>query len=170
MKDIKLVVLDVDGTLTDGKIYIDNNGVESKAFHVKDGMAIVQAIKHGIEILIITGKKSRIVEIRAKELGIKEIHQGIHHKDEMLKELLEKRNMELHEVGYVGDDINDLKIMTMVGFSACPSDAAVEIKQIANYISNFKGGEGAVREILRYILEEKGIWEDIIQNYKGVNQ
>jgi 3-deoxy-D-manno-octulosonate 8-phosphate phosphatase (KDO 8-P phosphatase) len=170
MKDIKLVVLDVDGTLTDGKIYIDNNGVETKAFNVKDGMAIAQAIKHDLEIVIMTGRKSRIVEIRACELGISEIYQGVKDKDEKLLQILERKNINLREVAYIGDDINDLKVMKMVGFSACPKDAVKEVKNEVDYISNYNGGEGAVREILELILKEKGIWGKIVEKYEGGNQ
>jgi 3-deoxy-D-manno-octulosonate 8-phosphate phosphatase (KDO 8-P phosphatase) len=170
MKNIKLVLLDVDGTLTDGKIYLNNNGMETKAFNIKDGMAIAQAIKYGMEIVIITGRTSKIVEIRSTELGIKEVYQGIKNKEEKVNEILKKKNIKLNEIAYVGDDINDLKIMKMVSFSACPNDAAKQVKTISNFISEYKGGEGAVREILELILEKKGVWKQVIEKYKGVNQ
>lgn len=170
MENIKLVVLDVDGTLTDSKLYIDNNGVETKAFNVKDGMAIAQAIKNDLEIAIITGRNSEIVKIRATELGIKEVYQGVKSKEEKIIQILERKDISLNETGYVGDDINDLKVMKMVGFSACPKDAVKQIKNIVNFVSQYKGGEGAVREILELILEKKDIWQQVIDKYEGVNQ
>ncbi len=170
MKEIKLAVLDVDGTLTDGKIYIDNNGVESKAFNVKDGMAITQWIKADLDVVIITGRRSEIVEIRAKELGIKDIYQGIHAKKEKLIEVLEEKNIKLSEVVYIGDDINDLEVMKSVGYAACPRDAVKQIKKASNLVSEYNGGEGAVREILELLMEEKGVWKKVIEKYEGVNQ
>jgi 3-deoxy-D-manno-octulosonate 8-phosphate phosphatase (KDO 8-P phosphatase) len=109
MKNIKLIILDVDGTLTDGKIYIDNNGVESKTFNVKDGMAIAQAIKYGINVSIITGRESEINNIRSKELGINEIHQSVINKVDKVKEIIKRLDIKLDKVCYVGDDINDFK-------------------------------------------------------------
>lgn len=170
MKEIKLAVLDVDGTLTDGKIYIDNNGIEAKAFNVKDGMAIAQWVKVGLDAVIITGRRSKIVEIRAKELGIKDIYQGIHAKKEKLIEILEEKNIKLSEVVYIGDDINDLEVMKSVGCAACPKNAVKQVKKISNLVSEYNGGDGAVREILELLMEEKGIWEKVIEKYEGVSQ
>jgi len=170
MKTIKLIVLDVDGTLTDGKLYIDNNGVETKAFNVKDGMAIAQWIKNGFDVVIITGRKSKVVEVRANELGITEIHQKIHDKKGKLLSILKNKNIDLAEIAYVGDDINDLEVMKMVGYPACPKDAVKEIREVSKFISEYNGGEGAVREILEEIMKEKNIWDKIVKKYEGVNQ
>ncbi|UUV18847.1 HAD-IIIA family hydrolase [Fusobacteria bacterium ZRK30] len=167
MKDIKLVVLDVDGTLTDGKLYIDNNGVETKAFHVKDGMAIAQGIKNGLDILILTGRESKIVEVRAKELGITEIYQGIKDKKTKIEEVLKDKNLNYNNVAYIGDDINDLEVMKLVGYSGCPRDAVKQIRGISDLISEYNGGEGAVREIIEIILEKQGIWEKVLKKYTG---
>lgn len=167
---IKLVVLDVDGTLTDGKLYIDNMGNEMKAFDVKDGLAISQSIKQGIKFAIITGKTSQIVEKRGKELGIQEIVQGSWDKVADLKKILEKYNFTFEETAYIGDDLIDLKSMKLCGFSACPSDAVNEIKEISDYISSKTGGNGAVREILEIILKKQNLWENIINNFTATEQ
>lgn len=170
MEEIKLIVLDVDGTLTDGKIYMDNRGVETKAFNVKDGMAIAQAIKYGLMVAIITGRKSEIVEHRARELNIQEIHQGIQNKIETLKAIKSKHQLAWHQILYIGDDINDLEAMKMVGVSGCPRDAAQIVKEEATIVSKLKGGEGAVREILDKLLKEKGLYNQIIKGYTGGEQ
>lgn len=170
LNNIKLIILDVDGTLTDGKIYYDNNGNEMKAFNAKDGMAIAQAIKNGIEIAIITGRKSEIVDRRGKELGIKYIFQGIHRKIEALNELIEELHIINDNVMYIGDDINDLEIMKQVKFAACPFDAVNEVKEICDIISSYTGGNGAVREIIENVLKIQGKWDEIVNIYIGINQ
>lgn len=170
MKDIKLIVLDVDGTLTDGKIYIDSLGNEIKAFNVKDGMAIAQAIKYGIDCAIITGRNSEIVNKRANELGIKHIYQGIHNKKEQLDFILNDLNLDYSNCAYIGDDINDLEVMKQVKFSACPNDAAIEIIECSDYISRYNGGDGAVRDIIERILKKQELWNKIITKYKGIAQ
>lgn len=170
MKNIKLIALDVDGTLTDGKIYYDSIGNEMKAFDAKDGMVISQAINSGIVIAIITGRKSSIVERRAKELGVKHIYQGIHSKVEALECILNQLDITSNEVMYIGDDINDLKIMSKVRYAACPRNAVKEVRDISDIISEKDGGNGAVREIVEIVLKEQEKWTSIIQEYSGVSQ
>lgn len=170
MNDIKLIVLDVDGTLTDGKIYIDSLGNEMKAFNVKDGMAIAQAIKYGIDCAIITGRNSEIVNKRAKELGIKHVYQGIHNKKDQLSFILEDLKININNCAYIGDDINDLDVMKRVGFSACPNDAVNEIIKCSDFISRYSGGNGAVREIIEHILKQQGFWNEVINKYEGIAQ
>lgn len=167
---IKLVVLDVDGTLTDGKLYIDNTGNEMKSFDVKDGLAISQSVKQGIKFAIITGKTSKIVERRGKELGIQEIVQGSRDKVADLEKILEKYSIAYEETAYIGDDLIDLKPMKLCGFSACPNDAVDEIKEISDYIAAKKGGCGAVREVLEIILKEQNLWQNIIENFTATEQ
>lgn len=167
---IKLIVLDVDGTMTDGKLYIDNMGNEMKAFDVKDGLAISQAVKQGIIFAIITGKTSKIVERRGKELGIQEIFQGSRDKVKDLEIILKKYNFTLEETAYVGDDLIDLKPMKLCGFSACPNDAVEEIQEIADYTASKNGGCGAVREIIELILKEQNLWQNIIDNFTATEQ
>lgn len=170
MDNIKLIILDVDGTLTDGKITIGSDGSEYKSYNVKDGIAIAQALKCKIGIAILTGRTSKIVEIRAKELGIKDIFQGLRTKRDKVEELAKSNGLNLEEVAYIGDDINDLEAMQVVGFKGCPSDASSEIKEISDFVSTQKGGEGAVREIIELILEQQGLWKKLIKNYNYINQ
>ena len=167
---IKLIVLDVDGTLTDGKLYIDNMGNEMKAFDVKDGLAISQSIKQGLIFAIITGKTSKIVERRGKELGIQEIIQGSWNKVEDLEKILKKYNITYDETAYIGDDLIDLKPMKLCGFSACPKDSVNEIIEISDFVSTKNGGCGAVREILEFILKKQNLWKNIINNFTATAQ
>lgn len=163
---IKLVLLDVDGTLTDGGIYRGNNGEELKRFNVKDGYAIVNAQKLGIEFGIITGRKSELVEIRAKELKIKYLYQGISEKTVILEEIMKKDGSSKEEIAYMGDDLNDLLIMKQVGLSGTPKDAVDEVIQVADFVSKKNGGSGAVREFIEHILKKDGKWEIFLKNIK----
>ena len=163
---IKLVLLDVDGTLTDGGIYRGNNGEELKRFNVKDGYAIVNAQKLGIEFGIITGRKSELVEIRAKELKIKYLYQGISEKTVILEEIMKKDGLSKEEIAYMGDDLNDLLIMKQVGLSGTPKDAVDEIIQVTDFVSKKNGGSGAVREFIEHILKKDGKWEIFLKNIK----
>ena len=161
---IKLVLLDVDGTLTDGRIYRGNNGEELKRFNVKDGYAIVNAQKLGIEFGIITGRKSELVEIRAKELKIKYLYQGISEKTVILEEIMKKDGLSKEEIAYMGDDLNDFLIMKQVGLSGTPKDAVDEVIQVADFVSKKNGGSGAVREFIEHILKKDGKWEIFLKN------
>lgn len=167
MKDIKFLVLDVDGTLTDGKIYVDDKDNSFKAFNVKDGFALVNWLKLGGEVAILTGKKSNIVEKRAKELGIKYIIQGSKNKKQDLKNLLKELNITFENVAYMGDDLNDLGVIKSVGFSACPKDSVQEVLEITNFISSKNGGDGAVREFLEHIMKKNGMWKKILEKYSN---
>ena len=163
---IKLVLLDVDGTLTDGGIYRGNNGEELKRFNVKDGYAIVNAQKLGIEFGIITGRKSELVEIRSNELKIKYLYQGISEKTVILKEIMQKTELKKEEIAYMGDDLNDILIMKQSGLTGAPKDAADEVIQIVDFVSGKNGGSGAVREFVEYILKKDGKWETFLKNVK----
>lgn len=155
-KRIKYLVMDVDGTLTDGKIYMGNSGEVCKAFNAKDGYGICNIlIPAGIKPIILTGRTSRIVENRCMELGITEIYQGISDKLTKLNEILEHTNSDYSQVAYIGDDINDLICMTTIrnggGVIGCPADAVESVKVEADFISKKNGGEGAVREFIEKI-------------------
>ena len=163
---IKLVLLDVDGTWTDGGIYRGNNGEELKRFNVKDGYAIVNAQKLGIEFGIITGRKSELVEIRSNELKIKYLYQGISEKTVILEEIMQKTGLEKEEIAYMGDDLNDILIMKQSGLTGAPKDAADEVIQIVDFVSEKNGGSGAVREFVEYILKKDGKWETFLKNVK----
>lgn len=150
--NIKMLVMDVDGTLTDGKIYIGNNGEVMKAFDVKDGYGIVSLPHYEILPVIITGRKSNIVEERAKELKIEELYQGVCDKAEVLKTVAKNNNILLREVAYIGDDLNDLDCIKVCGLTACPNNAIDDIISRVDYICKNNGGNGAVREFINYII------------------
>lgn len=159
MKSIKLLVLDIDGTLTDGKIYIGGQGEVMKAFDIKDGYAIYKLLpERGIKPVVITGRTSKIVENRCSELGISELHQGCLNKGEKLKEIAHNNGLTITEDGkiqgcaYIGDDLIDLPGMLLSEIVGCPSDAVKEIKEISSYVCSKKGGDGAVREFVEWIL------------------
>ncbi|WP_084786589.1 KdsC family phosphatase [Bacillus tuaregi] len=151
--NIKMLVLDVDGTLTDGKIYMGSHGEMMKAFNVKDGFGIVKLQAQGIVPVIMTGRVSEIVEQRAKELGITEIHQGIKDKVKVLRQIADRYQYQLEEVAYIGDDENDIESMKLCGVVGCPADAVDSVIEIADYVCKRKGGKGAVREFIEYLLE-----------------
>lgn len=165
--EIKLLALDVDGVLTDGKIILDNNGVEFKAFCAHDGMGIKAALKAGLIVALITSRSSNAVKIRATELGITEIYLGCEDKFSALSELIEKYTIDLSQVCYVGDDLVDLSVLTRVGWAVTVPQACNEVKQYSHYITNRSCGEGAVREIIEMILKQNGDWERLIQYYTG---
>lgn len=160
---IKCIVLDVDGTLTDGGIFYDSSGQESKRFDVKDGLGIKVAMEAGFQIVILTGRKSSMVERRAKELGIKFLLDGIQDKYSILSAFAENHSISMNQICYIGDDWNDMRAMTAVGLCACPADAAPEIQQICQIISKKNGGHGAVRECLEILLRKTGLWETAVR-------
>jgi 3-deoxy-D-manno-octulosonate 8-phosphate phosphatase (KDO 8-P phosphatase) len=162
---VKMIIFDIDGTLTDGSIIIDSKGNESKKFNVKDGFAIAQAVLNGIICVIITGRESEVVKIRAKELKIEEIYQGIKDKSVKIREVVKKYNIKLEETAYFGDDINDLPAFLIAGFKGCTADGVEELKEKADFISKRNGGDGAAREFVEFILREKGIWKKIVEKY-----
>ena len=149
----KILVMDVDGTLTDGKIYIGSEGEMFKAFNVKDGLGISKLHSNNIIPVIITGRKSEINRIRSKELRIEEIYQGENNKIERIKDIVRRYRCSLSEVAYIGDDDNDLQCMRACGFSGCPSDAIESVKEAVDMVCAKSGGQGAVREFIEYILD-----------------
>lgn len=152
--NIKLLVMDVDGTLTDGKINMGPDGEVFKAFDIKDGYAINEMLPaHGIVPAIITGRTSRIVENRARELHITELYQGKHDKLDTLKQLMAKHGCSRENVAYIGDDILDIECMHKCGVVGCPADSCRQVKEIAHYVCNRNGGDGAVREFIEFLLE-----------------
>lgn len=156
--DIKLLVMDVDGTLTDGKIYMSANGELMKAFNIKDGYALAHLREYGIEPVIITGRESEIVRQRCLELNILELYQGIENKLFLLKDICSKYGVDLSGVAYIGDDLNDLQCISYCGCTACPADAMDIVKKKVDYVCKARGGEGAVREFIENIISE---YEDI---------
>lgn len=159
---IKLIVLDVDGCLTDGKIIYLSNGQESKNFNVKDGLAISSWIKMGNHIAIITGRNSKIVEKRAKELGIEFLFQGVKDKDKVLKELIDSLGIKYYEVAAIGDDLNDFKMLSKVGRSFTPKDGVKEIRELVDTTLTCNGGEAAAREMIDIIVDENDLRDQFL--------
>ncbi len=156
---IELIVLDVDGTMTDGKIIYAQNGDEIKSFCVKDGLAIGSWIRLGKEVAIITGRSSKIVERRAKELGITHYHQGVKNKKEVLERLLSTLNLEPKNIASIGDDLNDYSMLIASEISFAPANASHYILGIVNVILEKNGGEGAVREMIEQLILKEGLEE-----------
>lgn len=152
---IKLFIMDVDGTLTDGKIYIGNNGEIFKAFNVKDGLGINLLEKNDIIPVIITGRTSDIVLARATELGIQEVHQGVEDKVKVFNKLKKKYNLTTDQIAFVGDDLNDIELMKLVGLKLTVANATDELFDLVDYKSPLNGGEGAVRDIIDKLLTGK---------------
>ena len=163
---IRCLVLDVDGVLTKGEITYTSSGEELKTFHAKDGMGLAIAHAMGLQTAIITGRTSPIVERRAKELKISHLQMGSHNKSAGLQVVLDTLQVEPQEVAYMGDDLNDLGVMSRVGLAMTPQDGVPEIKDIAHYICQANGGEGAVREAVEYILKREGLWEEAVRKYR----
>ena len=162
---LKLLVLDVDGVLTDGSLYFSNSGEELKAFNSQDGLGIKLLIQHGIDVAIITGRKSNIVSNRASSLGIKHLVQGCEEKLDALEQLVSKLDITLDEVAYLGDDLPDLAPILRAGLGMAVQNANSEVKSRANWCSNARGGDGAVREACDFILKQRGALNDIIKTY-----
>ncbi|MBQ8919605.1 MAG: HAD-IIIA family hydrolase [Acidaminococcaceae bacterium] len=165
-KQIKLVALDMDGTLTDGSINISGQGELFKRFNAKDGLGITAAKRHGLRVAVITGRKGPIIQYRAEELGIAEdVMSGISAKKQAILALAGKHGLTLEEIAFMGDDLNDLPALLTAGLSAAPADAAEDVKSRVSWVAPHKGGQGAVRDLLELILKARGIWETIIREY-----
>lgn len=160
---IKAIFFDVDGVLTDGKIIYDDTGRESKEFNVKDGYIISHLKKAGILVGIITGRESKIVSNRAAELKLDFCHQGIMDKFAVFEKLIQFHKLKKKEVAYIGDDINDLKILDACGLAACPADAREYIKSRVDIVTESKGGQGVARDISDLVLAAKGMLDKILK-------
>ena len=150
-KKIKVIISDVDGVLTDGGMYYSEKGEVLKKFNTRDGMAI-KLLENGIKTILITGENSKIVKARAKKIKASNVFIGISKKELLLPKICKKYNVSNSEIAYIGDDLNDYKIMKKVGFSATPSDGIAEIKLVSDYVCKIKGGHGAFREFCDLIL------------------
>lgn len=155
-------MLDVDGCMSDGKIIYHSDGSETKNFNVKDGLAISTWIKMGLNVAIITGRDSKIVEKRATELGIKYLFQGVKDKQSVLKELIDSLGLKYYEVGAIGDDLNDFKMLRSVGRSFTPKDGVREIREIVDTTLAHNGGDGAVREMIDTLVDENDLREQFM--------
>ena len=156
-KKIKLILTDVDGVLTDGCMYYSSKGEELKKFHTRDGMAVELLLQKNIKTIIITKEKSKIVISRAKKIKVFKVYSGVKQKDKILNQICTKFKVTPDETTFIGDDVNDEKIMKLVGLSFAPSDATQTIKNIADIITNAKGGQGVLREVTDKILLSQSI-------------
>jgi 3-deoxy-D-manno-octulosonate 8-phosphate phosphatase (KDO 8-P phosphatase) len=159
---IKLLVLDVDGCLTDGGIHYTQSGDEFKTFNVKDGLAIASWIRLGGSVAIITGRESKIVQKRAKELGITHIYQGIKEKKKKLQELLKELGLGFENVAAIGDDLNDYTMLKSVKLSFTPNNGVDDIKDIVDITLSKNGGDGAIRQMIEYILKDQKQYEEFL--------
>lgn len=164
---IKLLLLDVDGVLTDGSIMINDLGHETKRFNVKDGFGLAAWRKSGRQVGIITARAGRALNHRMQELGIDLIIQGASRKIDHYQKTLADLNLNHDEVAYMGDDLPDLAVMQTVGYPIAPADARPEILEIAKYTCTHKGGHGAVREAVEHLLKQAGAWDNIVADYQA---
>jgi len=165
LKKIKLLLLDVDGVLTNGGIIYNDSDAETKVFNVKDGLGIKLLMEAGIHLGIITGRRSNALYSRCKDLGINHIYDGVDNKIDVLDELLDQSGVSAEEVAFIGDDLPDLCLMKAIGLPIAVSDAHKTILDNAAMVTSAKGGHGAVREACEAILKAKGLWEDILERF-----
>jgi YrbI family 3-deoxy-D-manno-octulosonate 8-phosphate phosphatase len=164
---IELILSDVDGVLTDGGVIFDNQGIEIKRFHIRDGLGVKLWHKAGYRFGVITARNSHIVKVRATELGIDIVRQGFERKLPTIREIMQQLQLEPHQVCYIGDDLTDLAAIQTVGMGVAVADATMEVRQAAHYITKLPGGHGAVRETIEFILKAKQRWGDLIQKYQA---
>lgn len=166
LKKIKLLILDVDGVMTDGRIIMDNAGREIKNFNVRDGHGLKVLQRYGVKVAILTGRKSKVVEHRAKDLEIKYVYQKVYNKKEVFIKILKQQKLTADEVAFIGDDIVDVPVLKMVGFSVAVADALDIVKKSVDYVAENKGGKGAVREVCDMILQAQGKWPEVAARYE----
>jgi YrbI family 3-deoxy-D-manno-octulosonate 8-phosphate phosphatase len=163
---IELLLCDVDGVLTDGAVLFDNQGIEAKAFHIRDGLGIRLWQRAGYRCGLITGRTSQIVKLRAAELGIDILRQGIEEKLPAIEEILRGLGAAPEQTCFIGDDLPDLPVIQTVGLGVAVADAAEELRQAAHYTTSVGGGRGALRECIEMILKNQGRWEDLVRRYR----
>ena len=165
LTDIQMLVMDVDGVLTDGTLIINGNGTESKSFSSLDGHGIRMWQRIGLKVAIISGRASEPTKIRAEQLQIEYVFQDCHHKLPVFKELLEQVGLSPEKVAYIGDDVTDLPVIRYAGFGVTVANAVDEVKQYADYVTTRPGGSGAVREVIEYILKKSDKWQQLMTRY-----
>ena len=163
---VRWILLDSDGVLTDGRLYTGANGEDMRAFSVKDGHGIRMAQQAGLSLGVISGRRSKALELRAAELDFEEVHQGVHDKLALFEEILVRRKVRAEEVCFVGDDLIDLLPMRQAGFAVAPADAVDEVREAAHWVTSKNGGDGAVRETLDLILKACGKWDEVTRRYR----
>ncbi len=165
MEQIQLLLLDVDGVLTDGRLGRTAGGEEIKFFSVSDGLGIRMAQNAGLQVGFLTGRKSKEVESRARELGVEIVVQGSRDKARDLETILAENSLDVSRVAFMGDDLPDLPVLQQVGFSAAPANAAEEVLERVDYVTERKGGEGAVREVVDLLLKAAGKWDEVLSQF-----
>lgn len=165
--EIRYLVIDVDGTMTDAGIYYDEKGNELKKFCTKDAAGFFAAHQIGIKIMVLTGRECEATTRRMKELKVDYLFQNVKDKKEFLEKFMEENKIKKNQMGYLGDDLNDLPAMQLAGFIACPKDSCQEVRSIANYISREKGGQGAVRDIIEWMLRGSNEWDAAVKEVYG---
>lgn len=164
---VKLLCLDVDGVLTDGSVILGNNSEEFKAFNIKDGFGIRALQKFGIQVALITGRQSRLLEHRARELHIAHVYQGNTDKRGAFADLLQKLQLSAEQTAHVGDDFPDLPLFAQVGLAVAVADAHEQVKQAAHWVTQMNGGRGAVREVCDCLLQTQGHWQSLCNEYRA---
>jgi 3-deoxy-D-manno-octulosonate 8-phosphate phosphatase (KDO 8-P phosphatase) len=162
---IKLLILDVDGVMTDGTLWMDDQGQEQKRFNIKDGFGLRCLMNNGIDVAIITGRKSGAVAHRAGELGIREVYQKVTDKRVPFYEILSRKGLTAQQVCYIGDDLPDLPLLEKVGLSITVADAVDEVKNRVDFVTDHQGGHGALREICELILKARDKWEGVVSSF-----
>ena len=166
LKKIKMLMLDIDGVMTDGRIIMDDEGRELKNFNVRDGHGLKVMQRYGIKVAIITGRQSNLVKHRAKDLDITDVYQKVFNKKEVFEKILKKHKLSPEETAFIGDDIVDIPVLKRVGFSVAVADAVDVVKKQVDYITSHKGGKGAVREVCEMILKAQEKWPEIAARYE----
>lgn len=156
---IETFVMDIDGVLTNGQVFIQNDGTQLRAMDIKDGYALQLAVKKGYQIIVISGASSEPCRMRLQRLGVSHIHIGVGDKAALLLELAENLGIDLDRAVYIGDDMPDMEVMKLCGWKACPADACADIQMLADYISPRNGGTGCVRDVLEKVLRIREDWE-----------
>ena len=164
-RKIKLVLFDVDGVLTDGKILLHGDGSESKVFDIKDGTAIVWAMRLGLQVGFLSARSSAATAQRAAQLGVTLLHQGVSSKLDTYDQIADSLLLDDDQVAYMGDDVLDLPVLSRVGLAAAPADAAAAVRERVHWVSQRRGGDGAARELIEEILRAQNLWDSIIATY-----
>lgn len=168
LEKIEYLIIDVDGTLTDAGIYYDENGNELKKFSTKDAAGFFAAHKVGIKIMILTGRECAATTRRMQEMKVDYLIQNCKDKITYIKEFMESNHISEEQLGYIGDDLNDLPGMSLCGFVGCPLDSCEEVKERADYVSSVKGGYGAVRDVIAFLLKQRGEWDKTVSEVYGI--
>jgi 3-deoxy-D-manno-octulosonate 8-phosphate phosphatase (KDO 8-P phosphatase) len=166
-RPIELLLSDVDGVLTDGGVIFDNQGIEIKRFHIRDGLGVKIWQRSGHRFGIVTGRASHIVQLRAVELAIDLVRQGVDDKLQAVKQIIAEHGLKPEQVCFVGDDLPDLPVLRYIGLAVAVGDGSEDLQRVAHYVTKAHGGHGAVREVIELVLKAQGRWDDLVKKYGG---